>query len=70
MISESLEVEKQRENETTGGVHARFEPDARNLAFLLAQPQCRGVPEFSLISHLECDENEQKRVFAYRLKNN
>ena len=28
MISESLEVEKQSENETTEGVHARFEPDA------------------------------------------
>ena len=55
MISHTLEVDKQMENKTTKGAHARFAPGAllslQNLSFL---------PPARLISHLECDENGNK----------
>ena len=56
MILDSAEVEKQRENETTKGVHVRFEPGT-----------VKSLQKLSF-SHLECDENgNKKNEFRLRL---
>ena len=53
MVSDSLEVEKQRETEAAKGNYARFEPGTlKSLHKLSFFP-----PLAHLISHLECDEN-------------
>ena len=57
MISDSREVEKQRENETTNGTHARFESGTLKS---LQKLSSFFAPARS-ISHLECDENEKKK---------
>ena len=36
MVSDRLEVEERRENETTNGVHVRFEPSTLNLLLKLS----------------------------------
>ena len=57
MISDSLEVEKQRENESTTGAHTRCEPGTlkslQKFSFLFRHVR--------LISHLEYEENEKKK---------
>ena len=58
MISGSLEVEKQREKQAAKGAHARFEPATWN-----SLRKFRIFPARPLISHLECEENGNKKKF-------
>ena len=57
MISDSLEVEKQRGTETTRGAQAGFEPSTLKSVHKLSF-----FPLARLISHFECDENGKKKV--------
>ena len=61
MISDSLGVEKQKDNEATKGAHARFEAvTLKSLQKLFFSPA-------RLILHLECDQNENKKFLLRRI---